>query len=204
VLRASERRPGRRDARGVSAPHSGEGSSLNAARRTRELEWLAGSSVHLVAGGGGITGLGVALDAASRGSQSPCSSARPPIGDEALSSKLIHGGFANSRRGGPGLAWERARERAALLAIAPHLVRLLPTLTPLFDRPPRGMKRATSFLWWAGNLMRAAARTSRLLLPAPREISPPEAQALVPGVRNRGLRGALSSWDAQLETTRGS
>jgi NADPH-dependent 2,4-dienoyl-CoA reductase/sulfur reductase-like enzyme len=67
VLRASERRPGRRDARGVSAPRTGEGSSLNAARRTRELEWLAGSSVHLVAGGGGITGLGVALDAASRG-----------------------------------------------------------------------------------------------------------------------------------------
>src|SRR5205823_7313098 len=67
------------------------------------------------------------------------------------------------------------------------------------DRSPRGMKPVVSLIWRIGNLMRAAARTSRQLLPPPRRISRAEAQALVPALRTKGLRGALLSWDAQLE-----
>src|SRR5919197_1262045 len=82
------------------------------------------------------------------------------------------------------------RARAPLLAIAPHLVRQLPIVVPLRDGSPRGGKTTVSLIWRAGNLMRAAARTSRQLLPPPRRISRAEAQTLVPALRTQGLRRA--------------
>jgi glycerol-3-phosphate dehydrogenase len=181
-------------------PSQAQASSLNASRRARELEWLADNAVDLVVVGGGITGVGVALDAASRGlSVALFERGDLASGTSRFSSKLVHGGLRYLMQGSPSLAWECARERATLLTIAPHLVRPLPIVVPLTDRSPRGMKTAVSLLWRAGNLMRAAARTSRQVLPPPRRITRAEAQALVPALRTQGLRGALLSWDAQLE-----
>jgi glycerol-3-phosphate dehydrogenase len=178
----------------------GRASSLNASRRARELEWLADNAVDLAVVGGGITGVGVALDAASRGlSVALFERGDLASGTSRFSSKLVHGGLRYLMQGRPGLAWECARERATLLAIAPHLVRPMPIVVPLTDSSPRGMKTAVSFIWRTGNLMRAAARTSRQLLPPPRRIGRAEAQTLVPGLRTQGLRGGLLSWDAQLE-----
>jgi glycerol-3-phosphate dehydrogenase len=175
-------------------------SSLNSSRRALELEWLADNPVDLAVVGGGITGVGVALDAASRG-LSVALFERGDIasGTSRFSSKLVHGGIRYLAQGKPGLAWECARERATLLNIAPHLVRPMPIVVPLNDGSPRGMKTVVTFIWRVGNLMRAAARTSRQLLPPPRQISRAEAQTLVPALRTQGLRGALLFWDAQLE-----
>jgi glycerol-3-phosphate dehydrogenase len=177
----------------------GEGGSLNTARRERELDWLAENRVDLVVVGGGITGAGVALDAASRGlSVALLERADLASGTSGFSSKLIHGGLRYLVQGRLGLAWESARERAMLMAAAPHLVRPLPFLAPLTDRSPRGMAVAT-LLWRVGNLLRAAAGTSRQLLPPPRRVSKAEAQLLVPALRSQGLRGGVLSWDVQLE-----
>jgi glycerol-3-phosphate dehydrogenase len=184
----------------MSGAPTRSGGSLNAARRERDLEWLAENPVDLVVVGGGITGAGVALDAASRGlSVALFERADLASGTSRFSSKLIHGGLRYLLQGRLGLAWESARERAMLMAAAPHLVRPLPFLAPLTDSSPRGMKTAVSLLWRAGNLLRAAAGTSRHLLPPPRRVTKAEAQMLVPTLRSQGLRGGLLSWDIQLE-----
>ena len=87
--------------------------SLNAAGRERELEWLAENRVDLAVVGGGITGAGVALDAASRGlSVALLERADLASGTSRFSSKLIHGGYLAQVR--PGVAWECARKRARL------------------------------------------------------------------------------------------
>ncbi len=110
------------------------GASLNAERRAAELEALAaGEPVDLVVVGGGITGAGVALDAASRGLSVALLERRDLAhGTSRWSSKLVHGGLRYLEHRESGLAWESARERALLMGtIAPHLVRPLPFVTPL-------------------------------------------------------------------------
>ena len=174
--------------------------SLNRTRRTRDLDWLAGGAVDLAVVGGGITGVGVALEAASRGlSVALFERGDLASGTSAFSSKLVHGGLRYLLQGRPRLTWECARERGTLLTIAPHLVRPMPIVVPLRDDSPRGMKTAVHWTWRIGNWMRAAAGTSRRLLPPPRRIERAEAQALIPARRTKGLRGALLSWDGQLE-----
>jgi len=176
-------------------------TSLNAARRRRDLEWLSdGGPVDVLVIGGGITGVGVALDAASRGlTVALLERGDLASGTSSRSSKLVHGGLRYLTQGRIGLAWECARERATLMTIAPHLVRPMPILVPLTDRSPRGMKQVVTLIWRLGNVMRAAAGTSRRVLPPPRRVSPADARALVPGLRTEGLRGGILSWDAQLE-----
>jgi len=177
-----------------------EASSLNANRRQQELAWLAeGNRVDLAVVGGGITGVGVALEAASRGlSVALLERGDLASGTSRFSSKLVHGGLRYLGQGRPGLAWESARERAVLMMIAPHLVRPLPIVVPVTARSPRGMQQMTILLVRIGNLMRAAARTSGQLLPAPRRLTRAEARAFVPGLRAQGLKGALLYWDGQL------
>ena len=82
--------------------------------------------------GGGVTGAGVALDAASRGlSVVLLERADLASGTSRWSSKLVHGGLRYLAHGEIGLARESARERAVLMgSTAPHLVRPLPFLVP--------------------------------------------------------------------------
>ena len=178
------------------------GASLNAARRTADLERLAsGEVVDVVVVGGGVTGAGVALDAASRGLSVALLERRDLAhGTSRWSSKLVHGGLRYLERGEWGLAWESAIERARLMrAIAPHLVRPLPFLIPLGPgMPPRAAARAQIGLR-LGDGLRAGSRTSRRVLPPPRRISALEARRLAPALAETGLRGALLNWDGQLE-----
>src|SRR3954452_1400536 len=158
-------------------------SALTAGRRTRELEELSsGRVVDVLVVGGGITGAGIALDAASRG----LSVALVERGDLAQgtsrwSSKLVHGGLRYLANGEWGLAWESARERAALMRhIAPHLVRPLPFVIPLAAGTGRGMAVSTMAGLRIGDGMRAGAGTRRSLLPPARRISALEARRLAP------------------------
>lgn len=108
--------------------------SLNGARRATELARLAdGERVDVLVIGGGITGAGGALDAASRGLSVALLERRDlAFGTSRWSSKLVHGGLRYLAHGDFALAWESARERALLMGtIAPHLVRALPFLVPL-------------------------------------------------------------------------
>ena len=176
-------------------------SSLNARRRQRDLEALAaGEVVDVLVVGGGITGVGVALDAATRG----LSVALVERGDLAQgtsrwSSKLVHGGLRYLAKGQFGLAHQSAVERGILMArTAPHLTRALGMVAPVggaVDGLDAGLA-AAGFV--AGNLLRVGAGTSRATLPSPRWLTPHEARLLTPAIEPRGLRGGLLSWDGQL------
>ncbi len=176
-------------------------SHLTAERRSRELQELAETTVDVLVIGGGVTGCGTALDAASRGlTVALVEQADLAHGTSRWSSKLVHGGLRYLATGDVALAYESARERAVLMStVAPHLVRPLPMVIALGpDVLPRdGLLVDAGHR--AGDLLRRAARTPRGLLPAPRRISAVETTRLLPAVRREGLRGGLLNWDGQLE-----
>ncbi len=185
----------------LGAP-SGASTFLTAARRARELQELAdGATVDLLVIGGGVTGAGVALDAASRG----LSVALVERGDLAngtsrFSSKLVHGGLRYLASLRFGVAWESARERATLANVtAPHMVRALPQLMPVYGRYPGAASLAVEAGIRAGDAMRSLSGTSRRRLPAARRVGAEEVRLWAPAARLDGLRGAILSWDGQLE-----
>jgi glycerol-3-phosphate dehydrogenase len=177
-------------------------ASLTPARRARELEALAGGErVDVLVVGGGITGAGIALDAATRGlSVALVERADLAHGTSRWSSKLVHGGLRYLEHREWGLAWESARERALLMGVlAPHLVRPLPFVIPLAAGVSRATAAKTMTGIRLGDGLRAGAGTSRALLPPARRISALEAHRLAPALAEDGLRGALLHWDGQLE-----
>jgi glycerol-3-phosphate dehydrogenase len=108
--------------------------------RGRAVEALRGEEFDLVVVGGGITGAGVALDAATRGySVALVERGDYAIGTSSRSSKLVHGGLRYLQNFDLGLVREALLERALLVHLAPHLVRPLPLVVPAFGgaRPDR-------------------------------------------------------------------
>ncbi|MEX2194801.1 MAG: glycerol-3-phosphate dehydrogenase/oxidase [Thermoleophilaceae bacterium] len=179
-----------------------QGPDLHSDRRSRELEELAaGAPLDVLVVGGGVTGAGVALDAASRGLSVALIERRDLAhGTSRWSSKLAHGGLRYLATGDVGLAWEAARERAILAdRTAPHLVRALPMLMPLNDDVSRARGRTIEVGIRMGDALRAAAGTRRRRLPAGRRVSAEEARRWAPELRAEGLRGAILHWDGQLE-----
>jgi len=178
-------------------------SSLNAARRATDLEALTAedASVDVLVVGGGIVGAGVALDAASRGlSVALLERGDLAHGTSRWSSKLVHGGLRYLESGDVGLAWESATERAILMRhTAPHLVRALPFVIPLDASISRADEVKARTGLRVGDGLRAGSGLSARDLPPARRISPHEARRLAPALRADGLRGALLSWDGQLE-----
>jgi glycerol-3-phosphate dehydrogenase len=103
---------------------------------------LSDNEFDLLVVGGGITGAGVALDAASRGySVALVERADYASGTSSRSSKLVHGGLRYLQQFDLGLVREALLERQLMVALAPHLVRPLPLVVPAFDgaRPDRLM-----------------------------------------------------------------
>ena len=108
--------------------------------RADALAALADEPFDVLVIGGGITGAGVALDAASRGySVALVEKGDYARGTSSRSSKLIHGGLRYLQTFDLGLVREALLERRLLAALAPHLVRPLPFVVPAFDgaRPDR-------------------------------------------------------------------
>jgi glycerol-3-phosphate dehydrogenase len=108
--------------------------------RSQALAALATDEFDLVVVGGGITGAGVALDAASRGySVALVERADYASGTSSRSSKLVHGGLRYLQNFDLGLVREALLERQLMVALAPHLVRPLPLVVAAFDgaRPDR-------------------------------------------------------------------
>lgn len=101
--------------------------------RRAALEAMAGQTLDLLVIGGGITGCGLARDAALRGlSAGLVDKGDFGSGTSSRSSKLVHGGVRYLAYGDVGLVRESAHERAVLAAIAPHLVHPLPFVFPLY------------------------------------------------------------------------
>ncbi|WP_112324297.1 glycerol-3-phosphate dehydrogenase/oxidase [Oceanibium sediminis] len=103
------------------------------ADRAAHLAKLSGGTFDVLVIGGGITGAGVALDAAARGfSVALVDAGDFASGTSSRSSKMIHGGFRYLQTGDVALVRESLRERHALQRNAPHLVRVMPFMIPLF------------------------------------------------------------------------
>ena len=108
--------------------------------RSKALEQLAGQHFDVVVIGGGITGAGVALDAATRGyTVALIERADFASGTSSRSSKLVHGGLRYLQQFDLGLVREALLERQIMVRLAPHLVKPLPMIVPAFDgeRPDR-------------------------------------------------------------------
>jgi glycerol-3-phosphate dehydrogenase len=103
--------------------------------RSDQLGALHAGSFDVLVIGGGMTGAGVALDAASRGLRvALVDKGDLAEGTSSKSSKLAHGGLRYLQQRELRLVYENLRERQRLLDNAPHLVRPLPFLIPLFGR----------------------------------------------------------------------
>jgi glycerol-3-phosphate dehydrogenase len=111
-------------------------------QRAQALAALSENEFDLVVVGGGITGAGVALDAATRGfSVALIERADFAAGTSSRSSKLVHGGLRYLQNFDLALVREALLERQLMVALAPHLVHPLPLVVPTFDgvRPDRLM-----------------------------------------------------------------
>ena len=164
---------------------------------------LAGAptEVDLVVIGLGITGVGVALDAVTRGLTVLAVDAHDlAFGTSRWSSKLVHGGLRYLAKGQLGVAHESAVERGILMEVtAPHLSHPMPMVVPLNSSVTRRQAAVTRAGLYGGDVLRRAARTSAETLPAPRRLSATETLRLAPALRPSGLRGGMLSWDGQLE-----
>jgi glycerol-3-phosphate dehydrogenase len=169
---------------------------LNAAQRAADLDAL--DDVDMLVIGGGVTGAGVALDAATRGLQVALVEAHDlAFGTSRWSSKLVHGGLRYLASGRVGVARESAVERHILMTrTAPHLIRPLPQVVPLL--PSMGHPALIRAGFLAGDMLRATAGTPASLLPRARRVDAAATRALVPSVRVGGLGGALVAYDGQL------
>jgi glycerol-3-phosphate dehydrogenase len=149
----------------------------------------------------GITGAGVALDAATRGLDVVAVDAHDvAFGTSRWSSKMVHGGLRYLARGQLDVAHESAVERGILMqTTAPHLVRALPMLLPLTPSFGRAQSSLAGAGILAGDVLRLTAHTRRETLPRPRRIGVTETLTLAPVVRRDGLRGGILYWDGQLE-----
>ncbi|VEG40374.1 glycerol-3-phosphate dehydrogenase [Mycolicibacterium flavescens] len=176
-------------------------TALNSARRSAELAALAdGERVDVIVIGGGITGTGIALDAATRGLSVVLVEKHDlAFGTSRWSSKLVHGGLRYLATGNVGIARRSAVERGILMTRnAPHLVSAMPQLVPLLPSMNTASRALVRFGFAAGDGLRKLAGTPASVLPRSRRVDARRAVELAPTVRRDGLDGAFLAYDGQL------
>jgi len=181
-------------------------SRLTVASRSDALARLAasaepGNELDLLVIGGGVTGAGIALDAASRGLQSVVVEAQDwAAGTSSRSSKLVHGGLRYLQMLDFKLVLEALHERDLLLtSIAPHLVHPLPFLYPLKHRVfERAFVGAGILLY---DLL-ASLRPGKRALPFHRHLSRRALDRVFPDLSKRAAVGAIEYWDANVDDAR--
>jgi glycerol-3-phosphate dehydrogenase len=169
--------------------------------RPSMLRRLGDEQFDVLVVGGGSTGVGVALDAASRGHTTALVE-RDDFGSgtSSKSSKLIHGGLRYLQQGDVRLVYEALHERQRLRRIAPHLVRVLPFMIPMLTRGgvmnPKLARALGSALWMydlTGGL-RIGKRHKRL--------SKEAALTHLPTMDPERVAGAYLYYDAQTDDAR--
>lgn len=167
--------------------------------RTHALERLAatarGDALDVLVVGGGITGAGIALDAASRGLKVGLAEAADfASGTSSKSSKLVHGGLRYLEQREFGLVREASVERDLLRKLAPHLVEPIPFVIPVSDRWKRAMFGAGL---WAYDAL-AAARN----LKVHRHLDQSETEDLVPPLPRNQVKGGYLFYDCRTDDVR--
>jgi glycerol-3-phosphate dehydrogenase len=149
----------------------------------------------MIVGGGGATGVGVAIDAATRGydalllEQSDFGK-----GTSSRSTKLVHGGVRYLEQGNVSLVMEALQERGLLLQNAPHLVSNLGFVVPSYD-------------WWEAPFYGIGLKLYNLLagkygFGASRILSREETLQHLPTIRTEGLKGGVIYFDGQFDDAR--
>lgn len=165
--------------------------------RRASLTRLADESFDLLVIGGGITGAGVAREAALAGYRTALVERDDfAAGTSSRSSRLVHGGVRYLEHGHLGLVFESSHERRLLLQLAPHLVRPLAFTWPVYRgaRVPRWKVRAGLLLYDALALFRNVH--------AHRGLNAAEVLEQEPALAADGLTGGARYWDAATNDTR--
>jgi glycerol-3-phosphate dehydrogenase len=145
--------------------------------------------------GGGATGLGAAVDAASRGYATALIDARDfANATSSRSTKLVHGGVRYLQQGDLGLVREALHERAALRRNAPHLVHDLEFVVPAYRR--------IDVAYYGLGLAAYDLLAARSDFGRSRIISSAGARTRIPALRSRGLRGGIAYHDGQFDDAR--
>ena len=171
---------------------------LDARDRAAMLSRLATERFDVLVIGGGITGAGAALDAASRGLRVALVEARDlASGTSSRSSKLIHGGLRYLEQFDFKLVYEALRERDLLVSkLAPHLVKPVSFMYPLYkkvvERPYVG----------AGLVLYDAMEGTRRPVPHHRHLTARGALKRAPALSPDRLAGAMLYYDAQVDDAR--
>ncbi|MEM1269609.1 MAG: glycerol-3-phosphate dehydrogenase/oxidase [Bacteroidota bacterium] len=145
--------------------------------------------------GGGATGLGVAVDAATRGYKTLLLEQSDfAKGTSSRSTKLVHGGVRYLRQGNVSLVIEALRERGLMRQNAPHLVRNLGFVVPNYD-------------WWEGPFYGIGMKVYDMLagklgLGPSKLLSREETLSRLPTIEPEGLRGGVVYYDAQFDDSR--
>ena len=169
--------------------------------RADALRRLADEQFDVLVVGGGITGVGVALDAATRGLRTALVE-RDDLasGTSSKSSKLVHGGIRYLQQREIGLVYEALAERQVLRETAPHLVRVLPFLLPVFTRDgllPRRLARLLGTTMWAYDLT-GGLRIGKLH----KRVSKEEALEYMPTLHSDRVAASYVYYDAQTDDAR--
>ncbi len=173
------------------------GGALDPDARRRALDAATSGELDLLVVGGGITGAGAALDAATRGLRVGLVEARDlAAGTSSTSSKLIHGGLRYLEMGDVRLVREGLRERELMLTrVAPHLVAPVPFLWPLTGRGWERVYLGAGLLLYDGI---GGARS----VPRHRHLGLRGALAAAPALRRDALVGAVQFHDAAEDDAR--
>ncbi len=185
-------------------------------RRADAIEAIAGQRFEVVVIGGGITGAGVALDAASRGySVALLERDDYSVGTSSRSSKMVHGGLRYLRNFDLGLVREALLERQLMVQLAPHLVYPTPFLVPTLgeDRRSRSIGiglnmydvMATTRVGRSRRELRASKEEDEDYFWSPdrhRTIEGNEAAELVPALAAREPTSAYLFYDCQTDDAR--
>jgi len=145
--------------------------------------------------GGGATGLGAAVESASRGYQTLLLEGHDfAKGTSSRSTKLIHGGVRYLQQGNISLVLEALHERGLLIQNAPHLVRHLSFVVPNYD-------------WWEGPFYGIGLKVydvlaGKLGLGPSEFLSKEETLEKIPTVEPKGLRGGVIYYDGQFDDAR--
>jgi glycerol-3-phosphate dehydrogenase len=180
---------------------AGATAKLGPDERAAALTALTRTEQQVLVVGGGVVGVGVALDAATRGLSAGLVEARDfGSGTSSRSSKLIHGGLRYLEQLNFGLVREALGERALLLErIAPHLVRPVSFLFPFTHHVWERAYVGTGVT--AYDLLGFSLGQSRGL-PTHRQLTRRGALRLAPALKRSAFTGALLYWDAQVDDAR--
>ncbi|MCG6186128.1 glycerol-3-phosphate dehydrogenase/oxidase [Maribellus maritimus] len=164
-------------------------------KREKILKKIKKSSWDIVIIGGGATGLGCSVDAASRGYKTLLlEQVDFAKGTSSRSTKLVHGGVRYLQQGDVSLVFEALKERGLMFKNAPHLVTNQSFVIPTYD-------------WWGGPFYTVGLKVYDLMagklgLGPSKHLSLEEAIKALPTVEQDGLKGGVIYQDGQFDDSR--